>query len=51
MGLIADDQELYNLIDKGQQHIKDKYDVDNVYPPIGFEIVKYTTYEDNITKE
>ena len=50
MGLIADDQELYNLIDKGQQHIKDKYDVDNVYPPIGFEIVKYTTYEDNITK-
>ena len=49
MGIIADDEELYNLINDEQKDIKDKYNVDKVYPPIGFEIVKYTTYDENIT--
>lgn len=50
MGIIADDTELYNLINEEQKDIKEKYNVSNVYPPVGFEILKYTTYDDNITK-
>ena len=49
MGIIADDEELYSLINNEQKDIKEKYKVDKVYPPIGFEVVKYTTYDDNIT--
>ena len=41
MGMIADKDELYDLINEEQKDIKDKYDVDKVYPPLGFEIVKY----------
>ena len=48
MGLIADSNELLNLINEEQKDIKEKYDVKNVYPPVGFEVVKYTTYDDNI---
>ena len=50
MGLIADSNELFSLINKEQKGIKEKYNVDNVYPPVGFEVVKYTTYDDNITE-
>lgn len=49
MGLIADDQELYDLINSEQKDIKSKYNVDKVYPPLGFEIVKYTTYDADMT--
>ena len=49
MGLIADSDELYNLIDDEQKDIKSKYNVNKVYPPLGFEIMKYTTYDNNIT--
>lgn len=49
MGLIAQKDELYDLINEEQKDIKEKYNVDNVYPPLGFEVVKYTTYEDDIT--
>ncbi len=48
MGIIADSNELYNLINEEQKDIKEKYNVNNVYPPLGFEIVKYITYDDNI---
>lgn len=48
MGMIADKDELYDLINEEQKDIKDKYDVDKVYPPLGFEIVKYITYDDEI---
>ena len=50
MGLIADSDELLNLINEEQKGIKEKYDVKNVYPPVGFEVVKYTTYNENITE-
>ena len=48
MGLIADSEELYSLINDEQKDIKEKYGVDKVYPPLGFEVVKYTTYDNNI---
>lgn len=48
MGLIANADELYNLINEEQKDIKEKYEVSNVYPPLGFEVVKYTTYDDDI---
>ena len=47
VGLIEDDQELYDLIDSEQQEIKNKYDVDNVYPPNAFKIVEVNTYSEN----
>ena len=47
VGLIEDDQELYDLIDSEQQEIKNKYDVDNVYPPTAFKIVEVNTYSEN----
>ena len=49
MGLIANANELYDLIDNEQKDIKNKYKVNKVYPPLGFEIMEYTTYNDNIT--
>lgn len=48
MGLIADSEELYSLINSEQRDIKEKYNVDKVYPPLGFEVVNYTTYNDDI---
>ena len=49
IGSIANDQELYDLIDKNQQAIKEKYGVNNVYPPNNFEIVKRYTYNTELT--
>ena len=34
IGLIYDDQELYNLINQEQLEIKEQYNVDSVYPPM-----------------
>lgn len=48
MGLIADSEELLALINEEQKDIKEKYNVNNVYPPLGFEVVKYITYDDDI---
>lgn len=47
IGLIENEQELYDLINNEQQEIKDKYDVDSVYPPNAFKIVAVNTYSDN----
>ncbi len=47
IGLIANDQELYTLINQEQQEIKNKYNVNNVYPPNVFEIVEVKTYNDD----
>lgn len=44
IGLISDDQELYNLINQEQLEIKEQYNVDSVYPPNVFEIVEVKTY-------
>lgn len=49
LGLISNDQELLNMIDEEQSDIKNTYGVVNVYPPNGFEIEKYKTYNENIT--
>lgn len=49
IGLITSKDELLNLIDTEQSEIKDKYDVDKVYPPDGLDIKKVYTYNENIT--
>ncbi len=48
IGLIANKDELLNLIDTEQSEIKEKYKVDKVYPPSGLDIKKVYTYEDDI---
>lgn len=48
IGAIEDKKALYTLIDKKQQVIKDKYNVENVYPPKGLEIVEAYSYETEI---
>ena len=40
IGLINSKDDLYNLIDKEQEGIKKKYNVDKVYIPKGLEIQK-----------
>ena len=49
LGVIDDKNELYNLINRDQSAIKEKYQVKNVYPPKGFNIMARTTYEEDIT--
>ena len=47
IGLIENDQELYDLIDKEQTSIKEKYGVKKVYPPHGLKITPIKTYNTN----
>ncbi len=48
IGLIADKDALYNLINEEQKDIKDTYNVETVYPPNGFNIEECTTYDKQI---
>lgn len=48
IGLIADKEELLKLIDNEQSEIKERYNVDKVYPPSGLDITKMYTYNDDI---
>lgn len=48
IGVINDSNELYALINKEQSAIKDQYNVDQVYPPKGFEIEKYISYDEKV---
>ena len=48
IGLIDDKQELYDLIDREQSQLKEKYHVDKVYPPNGLSVEKIFTYNNNI---
>ena len=48
IGLLNNDDDLYDLINEKQQEIKEKYGVDKVYPPNGFNIVKSYTYDDKV---
>lgn len=48
IGLINSKDDLYNLIDKEQEGIKKKYNVDKVYPPEGLEVEKVLTYKTNL---
>ena len=45
IGVIDNENELYELIDKSQTSIKEKYDVSNVYPPTDLKIVAMNTYD------
>lgn len=45
IGVIEDKNELYNLIDKEQQSIKDRYNVKNVYPPKGLQVIENYSYK------
>ena len=47
IGLLKNEEELYNLIDREQEEIKSKFGVDRVYPPSGLEVTEYITYEDD----
>lgn len=48
IGLIDSSEELYDMIDKEQQGIKDKYGVDKIYPPSGLEVQKVNTYKSKL---
>lgn len=48
IGLLEDSEALYELIDAEQENIKDKFEVDKVYPPAGLEAIEYTTYSNNL---
>lgn len=48
IGVIEDEDELYNLIDKEQRNLKSEYNVDKIYAPLGLETTKLVTYEGKI---
>ena len=48
LGVIANEQELLDLINEEQFEIKEKFDVDNVYPPNGFVVQRYRTYDNQV---
>lgn len=50
IGLINDTKELYAMINEEQANIKNEYNVDQVYPPKGFEVEKYITYDTETTQ-
>ena len=48
VGLISSKEELYDLIDKEEQEIKDKYNVSKVYSPTGLEINEVSTFNNDL---
>lgn len=48
IGVIASGKELYTLIDNNQTAIKEKYNVDSVYPPNDLKIIETDTYDTNL---
>ena len=51
IGLIKSKDALLNMIDKEQDEIKRKYNVDKVYPPEGLSINKIYTYNNDVVSE
>ena len=49
IGLINSKDSLYSMINKEQIAIKNEYNVKQVYPPKGFQIVKCNTYNSQLT--
>ena len=49
IGMIENDNELYDLINKEQEAIRYEYNVDDVYPPTGFNLMKINTFDENYT--
>ena len=48
LGFIESKDELLNIIDQKQEEIKNKFEVDKVYPPNGLNIEKISTYNEKI---
>ena len=48
LGLIKSKKELENFIDKKQEEIKKEYNVDKVYVPSDLDVVKETTFDQNV---
>lgn len=48
IGVIDNKEQLYNLIDEKQQGIKDKYNVNNVYPPNTLKVFDKYSYNNNL---
>lgn len=48
VGLLDSKDDLLALVDDKQQEIKDKYNVEKVYPPATLKTIEKTTYSDNI---
>ncbi len=48
IGIINNENDLYNLIDKEQQNLKNEYKVDKIYAPIGLETTRVKTYESEV---
>lgn len=49
IGLIDSKEKLYNLINNEQVEIKEEYNVNQVYPPKGFQIIKTNTYNKELS--
>ncbi len=49
IGMIKEKEELENYINNEQSALKDKYQVERVYLPVGLEIKKEITYKTNIS--
>ena len=49
LGLISSTDDLYSLINNEQSVLKNEYNVEQVYPPKGFEVEKYVSYNDDLT--
>ncbi len=49
IGIINSKEELYNLINEEQVEIKNEYNVDQVYPPKGFQIINKNTYDEKLS--
>lgn len=48
IGLVKSKDDLYSLINQEQKEIKKEYNVNQVYPPKGFKIIRQTTYEEEL---
>ncbi len=51
IGSIKSKDKLYELIDKEQNSIKEKYKVDKVYPPNNLKVIKNITYDNTTQRE
>ena len=49
LGIIKSDKELESYIDKKQQHLKKKYDVDKIYAPDTLDVKKEITYNEDLS--
>lgn len=49
IGLIDSEEKLYKLINEEQIAIKEEYQVNQVYPPKGFEIIRTHTYDEDLS--